>query len=65
MNTENPSYIKNNIKFMIHQTHDKMIDSYSNQIEFLKTTFSNDDFDKLMDEFLKSHNYMVNDYIKK
>ena len=64
MNTENQSFIKNNIKFMIHQTHNKMIDSYSNQIESFRITF-NDDFDELIDEFFKSYNYMLHDYLKK
>ena len=64
MNTENQSFIKNNIKFMIHQTHNKMIDSYSNQIESFRIIF-NDDFDELIDEFFKSYNYMLHDYLKK
>ena len=61
MNTENPSYIK----FIIHQTHDKMIDSYLNQIESFRIILNDDDFDKLIDEFFKSHNYMLHDYLKK
>ena len=65
MNTENQSFIKNNIKFMIHQTHNKMIDSYSNQIESFRIIFNDDDFDELIDEFFKSYNYMLHDYLEK
>ena len=65
MNTENQSFIKNNIKFMIHQTHNKMIDSYSNQIESFRIIFNDDDFDELIDEFFKSYNYMLHDYPEK
>ena len=65
MNTENQSLIKNNIKFMIHQTHNKMIDSYSNQIESFRIIFNDDDFDEFIDEFFKSYNYMLHDYLKK
>ena len=49
MNTENQSLIKNNIKFMINQTHNKMIDSYSNQIESFRIIFNDDDFDEFID----------------
>ena len=65
MNTENQSFIKNNIKFMIHQTHNEMIDSYSNQIESFRIVFGDDNFNKLIDEFFKSHNYMLHNYLKK
>ena len=41
-----------------------MIDSYSNQIESFRIIF-NDDFDELIDEFFKSYNYMLHDYLKK
>ena len=61
MKTENQSFIK----LMIHQTHNKMIDSYSNQIESFRIIFNDDDFDELIDEFFKSHNYMLHDYLKK
>ena len=62
---ENKSFIKSNIKFMINQTHNKMIDSYSNQIELFRTIFNDDDFDELIDEFFKYYNYMTYDYLEK
>ena len=64
MNIENQSFIKNNIKFIIHQTHNKMIDSYLNQIESFRILF-NDHYDEFIDEFFESHNYMLHDYLKK
>ena len=64
MNTENQSFTKNYIKNIIHKTHNKMIDYYSNQIESFRITF-NDYFDELIDEFFKSYDYMLNDYLEK
>ena len=41
-----------------------MIDSYLNQIESFRIIF-NDDFDEFIDEFFKSYNYILHDYLKK
>ena len=65
MNTENPSFIEDKIKSMVDETHREMIDSYLNQIESFRITFNDDDFDELINEFFKSYNYMIHDYLEK
>ena len=61
---KNQSFIKSIIKLMINETHNKMIDSYLNQIRMFKDEYNNHYY-KLIEEFFKSYNYMIYDYLKK